>query len=268
MSSKWTAASPCKPMEKATVILYAMSEEAALIHRRLGSLRQTLSDGETKAWSAEVGGRTLVLAQTGIGRKRAIEAVEKLAKKFEAQRLFSIGYAGAVDPQLKAGDLLVADQVVRLDGLEEREAYDADASLSRVAMAAASHDGRPAWRGKIVTFDQFVAETSRKRQIFMRTGAQVVEMESIGIGEAAARLGIPAAFVRAVSDEADFELSTWYEHMAAAGGAGSEPPGVNSELRIVTDAFRKKSLLANQSLARFVARLCDPGGAFTEVEDS
>lgn len=250
------------------MILYAMSAEAVLIHRCLGPLRQRLSDCETKAWSTEIGGQIVVLAQTGIGRKPAREAVEKLAKMFEAPRLFSIGYAGAVDPQLKAGDLLVAEQVVRLDGLEERESYEADRTLFRMAMVAAGHNGGQVVQGKIATVDRFVAEVESKRHIYRRTGARAVEMESSGIGDAAARLGIPTAFVRAISDEADFELSTWRDHMAAAGWAGFDLAGGSHELRAVAAALRKKSMLASRSLALFVNRLCNPDGMVPGVKES
>jgi adenosylhomocysteine nucleosidase len=245
-------------MEEVIAILYAMSAEARLIRNRLAPLDQVFTDGRITAWAARLGKQKVILMETGIGGKQASSAVARLAKRFDVKALFSIGYAGAVDPALKAGDLLLPGAVVRLEGLEEKETYEADAALHRLALTIAGRG-----RGgvcKIATTDRFIPETERKREIFEKTRARAIEMESSAIAEAASRLGIPVAFVRAISDEADFDLSSWGDYFLTARRAGSGAQDMarqGAELLAVTEAFNRRAQLASRSLGAFAGKLFD-----------
>jgi adenosylhomocysteine nucleosidase len=245
-------------MEEVIAILYAMSAEASLIRSRLAPLTQIFTEGQITAWSGRMGKRKVILMQTGIGSKQAVRAVTLLAEWFDVKALFSIGYAGAVDPSLKAGDLLLPGAVVRLEGLEEKETFEADAWLHSIALSI-SGLGRDA-AGRIATTDRFIPETERKREIFEKTRASAIEMESSAIAAAASKAGIPVAFVRAISDEADFDLTRWHDYLltARSGGRGAHDiAGKSSELRAVTEAFNRRAQLASHSLAAFAGKLFD-----------
>ena len=244
-------------MEEVIAILYAMSAEASLIRSRLGSLTQIFTEGQITAWAGRVGKRKVILMQTGIGSKQAIRAVTLLTDWFEVKALFSIGYAGAVDPALKAGDLLLPGAVVRLEGLEEKETFEADPALHKIALSI-SGLGLPG-ACRIATTDRFIPETERKREIFEKTRASAIEMESSAIAAAASKSGIPVAFVRAISDEADFDLSRWHDYLMTArrGGPAQDIAGKGSELLAVTEAFNLRAQLASRSLAAFAGKLFD-----------
>ena len=89
------------------------------------------------------------------------------------------GLAGALDPQLKVGDVVV-DQSSSWRG-------------SKVAL-------RKVWFHNV---DHVVTTPEEKSELFGQTGASVVDMENDAVKRAAKAYGIPFLGIRAVSDAAD-----------------------------------------------------------------
>lgn len=242
-------------MQNSLVLVYAMRPEAALIHQRLGPFEPLFSAQGISAWTRRAG--KLTLLETGIGRDRVRAALGRLSQHIAISGLLSIGYAGALDPRYAAGDLIVASRVIRLSGLAAAEEYDADHAMTERALAEARAMEPPPGYGVIATADRFVADVDQKRELFCRTGAQAVEMESSEVARFAREAGLPAAFVRAVSDEAGFDLTPWANALAGGKAVNQAFPATDSShLNAVTEAFRRKSILASDRLARFVARFC------------
>ena len=115
-----------------------------------------------------------------------------------ARGVVSFGVCGALDPDLKVGDLLIADAVV-CDG--ERLTTDgAWAAALRAALPAAR-------RGDMAGGEVIVATTAAKAALRRRSGgAAGVDMESHAAARAARAAGVPFAVVRAVSDTASQAL--------------------------------------------------------------
>ena len=115
--------------------------------------------------------------------------------------ILSFGICGALDSDLKVGDLVIADTV---NGLPA----DADwtARLAKAFSAARI--------GPFSAGDTMVADAAAKMSVHQRTGAIAVDMES----HLAAASGIPFAVLRAVSDTAD-------QSLPPAARAGLKPDG-------------------------------------------
>lgn len=92
------------------------------------------------------------------------------------------GLAGALDPSLKVGDVIVDDC----------------ANLLPATI--------PFRRGTIHTANQIVATPAQKAELFARTGAAAVDMESDAARQYAQASGVPLIAVRAISDTADETL--------------------------------------------------------------
>ena len=125
---------------------------------------------------------------------------EKIAEQIAAKRpkgVISIGIAGALDPSLKVGDVLVAREIVA-EG-ERFETHEGWSAALLKAMPGAHHAG---FYGSEV----IVMEGAEKRRLREATGAMAVDMESHVAARVAAAHGLPFAAVRVVSDTTHADL--------------------------------------------------------------
>lgn len=149
--------------------------------------------------------------------------------------VISAGACGALSPALAAaGALVVPRAVVMVSG--ERVSIDAGAHAR--AVAAALRAGHVAATDLLVTTDAIVESPEAKAALRRETGAIAVDMESAVILAAAARLGIPAVVVRAVSDTAGQRVPR--ELAALVDDAGRTRPG-----RAVALVLRRPGLLGS-----------------------
>ncbi|MEG3147313.1 phosphorylase [Sphingomonas sp. RT2P30] len=143
--------------------------------------------------------------------------------------LLSSGLAGALDPALKAGDVVVGSLFSHLPGTGRGTAREASGgggepqTLRAGQSPSTSFAGPPprsgevffgwlasqlpeATVGTILATDSIIASAAEKRDLFARTGAIAVDMESHIAARVAARHGLPFAIVRTISDSADQAL--------------------------------------------------------------
>lgn len=121
--------------------------------------------------------------------------------------LLSFGIAGALDPRLQPGDLIVADGVVLPDG---RHVTCDQAWRQRVLDRISGLDVGVLQFAKIaVNIPGMVAGAStaaatraQKSALFHATGALAVDMESHHVAELASRHNLPLLVIRAVADTA------------------------------------------------------------------
>ncbi len=147
-----------------------------------------------KQWSVtekDVGGRRFrffvkddfVLVCGGIGAEAARRAAEAVIAAYAPSVVYSAGFAGALDPGLKVGDLLQPRRVVNAsDG--------SSITLDR-------------GEGVLVSFGS-VASPAQKARLRDSYAAQAVDMEAAAVGRAAAVRGAGFAAVKVISDEFDF----------------------------------------------------------------
>jgi nucleoside phosphorylase len=120
----------------------------------------------------------------GPGPTRARAAAEALIAA-GAETLASFGVAGALDPRLNPGDLVVATAAIDEDGTR----YAAEPREFGI-------------RGTILTHPRPVASAEEKRRLFAATGALAVDMETAAVAAAARRAGRSFVAVRAICDAA------------------------------------------------------------------
>jgi adenosylhomocysteine nucleosidase len=134
-----------------------------------------------------------LIFSAGGSATRAGEGARQLIRT-GATALLSFGIAGALDPGLAPGDLVVPEIVLSPDGTAFRtsEAW-------RDAMTAAIGDAR---NGTLLGSDKVVATRIDKQKLFRDTDALAVDMESHGVAAVAAAAEVPFLVVRAVADPA------------------------------------------------------------------
>jgi uridine phosphorylase len=140
-------------------------------------------------------GEPLTIQATGMGGPSAAIVTEELIA-LRARRLVRIGTCGALVEDLELGDLVAAETVLSADGasaaLGANGALGSDPALLERLIAAGA---RP---GTVVSSDLFY--DPRDTSGWVDRGASVVEMEAATILQVAARRGVTAACVLAVTD--------------------------------------------------------------------
>ena len=151
--------------------------------RRHGAAPATLTDGT-------------LLVVSGIGLKSAAEGARRLVLS-GARALISWGVAGALDPQLTPGTLVLADAVISPEG---RVFPTADEWRERVRAALAVI--HPVCSGRLLTCREPLGSTDAKARAFRETAAVAVDMETSAVAEVAASQGLRFLAVRAIVDTA------------------------------------------------------------------
>lgn len=143
--------------------------------------------------------RNCLLVTSGMGLKRAMDGTRTLLAVTSPHLLVSFGIAGAVNDDLRIGDVVVAGNTCLLDkGLPGQ--FRPLASLSEAAWNAAAQVLQPDGARLVAG----TAITTRGSQVVLQPLEEmahpVLEMETAGIAQVAAEMGIPLVSIRSVSD--------------------------------------------------------------------
>ena len=162
-------------------------------------------------------GQEVLLAECGIGKVNAA-ALTQLFVMQGVTRVIFTGVAGAVDPALKVGDLVVSTDALQHDlnvtalGYElgqvpgEPLAWQADERLRDLALAAAQKlEEVKTLSGRVVSGDQFIANADKVAQLRETFDAACAEMEGAAVAQVCAKADVPFVIIRSISDTADHE---------------------------------------------------------------
>ena len=196
---------------------------------------EALRTGTSYACRAEIGGRRWLLLADGPGPERAKHAVEMAFEQGPVASVVSTGFCGGLDPELKVGEVFVADRVIG-DAGQEWPARDVQASEGT------------AETGALLSRDRVAVSAAEKAQLFESTGARVTEMEAAAVADEAQRRDVPFYCVRVVSDAAsdtmplDFNLyrapSGRFRRGRIIGAALARPTSIRGLMRLNTDTLR------------------------------
>jgi adenosylhomocysteine nucleosidase len=137
-----------------------------------------------------------LVASTG---GRPAEADTKAGELIDrgAVALVSFGVAGGLSPELAPGAVVVATGVIVRNATIATDA-------GWCARLVAALPGAVA--GAVLGGDRVIARAAQKAELFRRTGALAVDLESGGVARVAAHAGMPFAVVRAIADSALSDL--------------------------------------------------------------
>lgn len=153
--------------------------------------------------------------------------------------VLSAGICGALDPDLRVGDIVVANAV------------------NEIPVQVVSGP-EPRLVANIASIDRVVGTVEEKKDLF-RSGAVAIEMEAAGVLQRAQELGMPCFCVKAVSDVAD-------EAFALDLNAARNQSGRFSVARILGQALRHPVTVGPEllRLRRNSARAAKALGEFLE----
>ncbi len=126
-----------------------------------------------------------VLVCAGIGAEPARRATEAVISLYAPALVWSIGFAGALDPQMKAGEGFLPSRIV--------DAAD----------GSSIETGRG--KGTLVSFAS-IAGVEQKGRLAQAYTATAVDMEAAAVARGAQARGIAFAAYKVISDQSDFEI--------------------------------------------------------------
>ncbi|MGH9680739.1 MAG: hypothetical protein ACRD4Y_12380 [Candidatus Acidiferrales bacterium] len=156
--------------------------------------------GDWPVFESEFGGARVRTVLTGMGQSYALQAIRHVLPE-RPDICISTGLAGALRGAFQPGDILAARLV--------SEVGEPVAVASHRELLSTAVDCGARQVERFATSRTLVASAEHKRRLSAQ--AEAVEMESYTILAEAARYGVPAVAVRAISDTAEFDMPYDFE---------------------------------------------------------
>ena len=218
-----------------TGVMGAMVEEVDSLIAAMDVVERGTA-GRREWWRGALGGRDVVLVHSHWGKVAAASTATWLVTAHAVDRILFTGVAGALDPALRVGDVVVASETVQHDmdarpilprheipllGTSVLATDEAGrAALERAARAwldesfetdvdAATRErfalDRPrVMLGGVASGDRFVHAPGDAEELRARLpGALCVEMEGAAVAQVCAAFDVPFTLLRTISDAAD-----------------------------------------------------------------
>lgn len=197
-------------------IIGAMQEEIELLLAELQDKTTDQHAGITYH-SGTFQGKKVVLTRSGVGKVNAAVCTQILVDRFRTNAVIFTGVAGAVDPSLNIGDIVISTSSLQHDvdvtalgfqrGMipyQEVSEYPSDSHLVKLAEEAgnAVYPGR-CHKGKVLSGDQFIADRTVVKGLYEELSGACTEMEGASVAQVCFMNSIPHVIIRTMSDKAD-----------------------------------------------------------------
>ena len=246
-SSSGPTPKPAPPPVSADIgVVAALGIEVAPLLARLANVRK-YSGAKFSVVEGEHAGRVVAVVLAGAGRARAQRGAEILLDGHRPRWLVSAGFAGGLDPRLKRNDLVLASEVVNLEG----RSYAIGLAVPPSSEAQGLHTGR------LLTVDEIVRTAREKAELRRKYAADLVDMETSSVAALCTERSVRFLSVRVISDEAGIDLppevlailgrSGGLRLGAALGSIWKRPGSVKDLLALRTHATE-----AAETLSRFL----------------
>lgn len=230
-------------------IICAMEQEISLLIEDI-VLDKCVTIAGRSFYQGRLYHQPVVLVLSGIGKVAAAITTTILIQHFDVQSILFSGTAGAIDPALSIGDVVVANQCIQYDfsvdttptfriPIIEKSYFETDPSLTQQAVASARHyldnvlpqqemqaqarhfsiQQPKVLVGTIASGDSFI-RTQRKKEWLLAQiqDLKCVEMEGASTAQVCHAYDIPYTVIRIISDQANqdasFSFDLFIQHIA------------------------------------------------------
>jgi len=207
-----------------------VSQESVLLivaadQREFSGIVGARSVKSSARWAAEarLQGRRCLLIANGLGRTNASAAVDQACRDYTVDLVVSTGYAGALRPRLKVGNILVATTVLQRTG-----------SLEYPVNLPAYAPRPGVLTGSLLTIDH-IAQSVDEKASLAETGADAVDMEASAVAAKAESRSLPFFCIRSISDDSETDLGIDFNR-------ARRPDGTVSGWGVFGQAVRQPSL--------------------------
>jgi adenosylhomocysteine nucleosidase len=194
-------------------IFGAVEEEIWLVIDHLEKSLETRWDRQP-IFTGSINNQGAVVSPLGVGKARAASSVQYLIDHYSIQKVFLIGAAGALNPELRVGDVVIGQKSVQHDFdaggkgfLEDMKTpwFESDPVLTEAALQAGEKIGlKDRMRiGTILTGDQTIISSQKKAWLWKTFQGDCVEMEGAAVAHVCARNEVSFCLIRVITDFAD-----------------------------------------------------------------
>ncbi len=217
-------------------ILGAMPHEVALMARTM-SARRSVEVAMRTFFEGTWAGQEVVVVLSRVGKVSAAITTLLLLERFGVTHIVFTGVAGAIDPDLRIGDVVIAERLVQHDMdasplpafkrfeipllgkifFETGLCNEACDAAIRYTQGEFLHDVTPekraafgmdrprVFRGLVASGDQFLADPRKAAELREALpGLLCTEMEGAAVAQVCHEMGgIPNAIIRVISDQSD-----------------------------------------------------------------
>ncbi|MCX8044854.1 MAG: 5'-methylthioadenosine/S-adenosylhomocysteine nucleosidase [Desulfobacterota bacterium] len=199
------------------VIMIASAVEMHQTLKKMGNVRREACRG-TIFFTGSLAGKDIILVRTGVGAQKAGSAARRILPRFMPLSVLIIGAAGALDPLLGIGDIVVAQNIALPGG----EMFSCNDRITWQSVSVLSKAGLPVRSGTVLGVDGFVHRKDEKNALWGATGAEVIDMESGELARCLLTMRMPFVNIRIVSDTATrdtADLTTLFAYRKKYGAA-------------------------------------------------
>lgn len=203
-------------------IIGAMNEEIQLMKTEMQIVNEQ-QIGRITYYVGTCHEKEIVLCQSGVGKVNAAMTAQILIDHYQVNKIIFTGVAGALDPTLEIGDIVISTCAEQHDidasslGFKRGQipmfphssVFEADHGLVTIAFEAAKELGRKkkVMKGKVLSGDQFIADPEMASKLRKEFAGVCVEMEGAAVAQVAMLNGIPFVIVRSISDKANHDAT-------------------------------------------------------------
>lgn len=175
---------------------------------------------------AKIGNSFCVIVQSGVGKVNAARITQILIDRYKVECVINVGSAGALDPELNIGDIVVAQKVIQHDfditAFNHNKGYitgvgDYIYSDSNIlceidnAVKLLNNKSYRLVKGVIASGDIFCTDVKMKEKIYTKFNAKCVEMEGAAVAQVCYLDNIPFCVIRSISDSPNGKNTTTFE---------------------------------------------------------
>lgn len=158
----------------------------------------------------------VILCKGGVGKVNCAMMAQILIDNYKTTHIILVGVAGANDPKINIGDIVIStdslyhdmdvtDLGYRLGEIpnEDISVFKADKYLINCAYNASKRYINNVYKGRIITGDKFIANKDDKYFLYNKFNSMCIEMEGAAVGHVCYKNNIPYVIIRLISDGAE-----------------------------------------------------------------
>ena len=195
-------------------IIVAMEEEQEEILNIMNNIEEK-DIYEVTVKTGQIGKNKVVVAKCGVGKVNAARVTQILIDTFNVKCVINVGAAGALNPFLNIGDIVIGEKLIQHDfditAFDHDKGYItgvgdyiySDIELIEKFKKAANNLKEKDYKiktGIIATGDIFCTDIEMKNKIYSKFDADCVEMEGAAIAQVCYLDNIPFIVIRSISD--------------------------------------------------------------------
>jgi len=193
-----------------------MAEEVALLLDHM-TIEKSVMHAGVQFTLGELYNHQIAICKCGVGKVNAAICTQVLIDSFAASKIIFTGVAGAVDPNLTIGDIVISIDCLQHDmdvtalGFSRGEIPYQEVSIFKSDLEL----GELAYRsgidlfpekvvfGRILSGDQFIASRDKVAELYSEYKGSCTEMEGAATAQVSTMNNVPFVIIRSMSDNAD-----------------------------------------------------------------